>query len=245
MLVADYREIPLKRLIQLGEEIFGLSPRTIRNHLSKTVTASFKLKLPKFKKEFKFKVFPVGFYERRKGEKIVYFIDHVPIRQAIIYLASVALLSLTAIMLILRGDLSRAMWAILAILISALGPAIVSFLAYCVRCAENIPDNKVTCIIKYRERKKDIIIRAGFRRGTRLSEVKEYAIREIASRRGRPLRGDHHLLFIGEDGRGVKVNEVKRLYSLDGQVLHFELVSSRKLSKRSPQKTFNLFEECS
>jgi len=62
LLVADYREIPLKRLIQLGEEIFGLSPRTIRSHLSRMITVSFELKLFRFKKEFKLKVFPVGFY---------------------------------------------------------------------------------------------------------------------------------------------------------------------------------------
>jgi len=89
LLVADHREIPLKKLIRLGEEIFGLTERTIRNHLNSTVTLG---PVEFMGKELRLNIFPVGFYISRKGERIVYFIDEAPKRLAIAYIgASIAL----------------------------------------------------------------------------------------------------------------------------------------------------------
>ena len=238
LLVADYREIPLKRLIKLGEEIFGLSPRTIRNHLSRMVTVSFELKLFRFRKELKLKVFPVGFYKRRNGEKVVYFIDQVPKRLAIAYITSVIIIFLTAISQILEGDLPGAMSTVFwPLLMPSIGSTFLSYLGHRIRHQEGVYDNEIKCVIKYREKKKNIIVKGIFKREARLSKVKEYAIQEIGRRRGEPLRGEYILLFIGEGGREIRVNEVNRLYLLDGRVLHFKLVKPRKLSKPAHQKT--------
>ncbi|MHA1632647.1 MAG: hypothetical protein ACTSXC_07590 [Candidatus Freyarchaeota archaeon] len=223
LLVSDYGEIPLKKLIELGEEIFGLSPRTIRNHLDRMVIIwSFRL----FGREVSFKVFPVGFYKRRNGERIVYFIGQAPRRLAITYLAASIILFLLGILTILVGDLLGAMQIASMILVLAIGPLTLSVLAYLVRRREGIPSSKVTCIIKYCG-KKNIIVKAAFKRNTRLYEVKEYAIREIGKRRGKPLRREYSLNFIDKDGREIKVNETSPLYVLNAETLHFELKEVR------------------
>jgi len=223
LLVSDYRELPLEKLMKLGEEIFGLNPRTIRNHLKSRVTiGSFRL----FGREVSFKVFPVRFYKQRNGEKIVYFIDEAPSRLAVTYLVASIILFFLGILTMLAGDLLVTMQIALTIILLAIGPLTLSVLGYIIRRKIGIHSSKVTCIIKYRG-KKSMIIKAAFKRSTRLYEIKEYAIREIGKRCGKPLRKEYSLIFIDRDGREIKVDETSPLYVLNMKMPHFELKDAR------------------
>jgi len=72
-----------------------------------------------------------------------------------------------------------------------------------------------------------MIIKAAFKRSTRLYEIKEYAIKEINKRRGKPLRREYSLIFIDRDGREIKVNETSPLYVLNTETAHFKLKEAR------------------
>lgn len=239
LLVATYREIPFKKLISLGEEIFGLSERAIRNHLNSTVTLG---PVRFMGRELRLNIFPVGFYKLRNGERVVYFIDHVPKRLAITYITALITSFTLGILTILAGDLVGAMHIAALMLPLAISSLFISCFGYKVRRKLGIDGDKITCLLKYRK-KKSIILKAAFERTTRLYEIKEHAIKEISKRLGKPLRGEYSIILVDRDGKEVKVNETDRLYVLNAETLHFKLKARRKSAEEEKAQEYKITSE--
>ena len=230
LLVADHGEIPLKKLISLGEITFGLSERTIRNHLNRMITLG---PVRFMGREIRLNVFPVGFSKLPNGERTVYFIDQAPRRLAITYIAASITLFVLGILTILAGDLLGAMQIAVMILVLAIGPLFLSILGGRVRRKIGAHRDKVTCLVKYRK-KKGIILKAAFKRSTRLYEIKEHVIKKISKRLGKPLRGEYSIIFVDRNGNEIKIDETSRLYALNAETLHFKLKEVRSPVELDP-----------
>jgi len=230
LLVADHGEIPLKKLISLGEIIFGLSERTIRNHLNRMITLG---PVRFMGREIRLNVFPVGFSKLPNGERTVYFIDQAPRRLAITYIAASITLFVLGILTILAGDLAGAKYIAALILVLAIGPLFLSILGSRLRSKIGVHRDKVTCLIKYRK-KKSIILKAAFKRSTRLYEVKERVIKKISKRLGKPLRREYSIIFVDRNGNEIKIDETSRLHALNAETLHFKLKEVRSPVELDP-----------
>ena len=229
-LVADHRQIPLKKLIRLGEEIFGLTERTIRNHLNSPVTLG---PVRFMGRELRLSILPVGFYRSRKGERIVYFIDEAPKKLAITYIGVSITFFILGILKILVGDLIGAIQTAEMTMLLAVGPLTLSLIGNRVRRKIGAHTNKVTCLIKYRK-KKSIILKATFNRITRLYEIKDHVIKEISKRLGKSIRREYSIILVDRDGREIKINETSRLYALNAETLHFKLKEVRSPVELDP-----------
>jgi len=224
ILISNNPGIKFRKLAKKAKEYFDMDAKRIYDYLN----AEFRLKIKLFSKEFHVSVFPIIPYRLIPfDERRVYFVGRPPTFISILYILNAAGLLINAIRCYIQGEFAFTVIITISLLIGIpclflrwwIGRIILKHYEICV--------GKVLCIIRHG---KNTRLLKKFSLNTRMYEIKEYALKELERRRGKPIRREYLLYLIDKSGARVlpEPNSTLYPYALNSKRLLFELILCKR-----------------